>query len=89
MNAPKEVQARLLELVADILKRNGVVRPVDAQADLVSQGVTSVDMVHLMLAIESAFDLTIPPSGLTPDNFRSVNTIEAMLSKLMATETLP
>jgi acyl carrier protein len=89
MNAPQEVRAKLLELIADILKRNGVTRPVDAQADLVSEGVTSVDMVHLMLAIEGAFDMTIPQSGLTPENFRSVNTIEAMLTKLMTAEMLP
>jgi acyl carrier protein len=75
----------LIDLVATILKRNGVTRPVDAEADLVNQGLTSVDMVHLMLAIEAAFDITIPQSGLTPENFRSIATIETMLAKLTAT----
>jgi acyl carrier protein len=74
----------LIDLVAAILKRNGVTRPVDAEADLVNQGLTSVDMVHLMLAIEAAFDITIPQSGLTPENFRSIATIEALLAKLTA-----
>jgi acyl carrier protein len=74
----------LIDLVATILKRNGVTRPVDAVADLVNQGLTSVDMVHLMLAIEAAFDITIPQSGLTPENFRSIATIETMLAKLTA-----
>jgi acyl carrier protein len=74
----------LIDLVTTILKRNGVTRPVDAVADLVNQGLTSVDMVHLMLAIEAAFDITIPQSGLTPENFRSIATIEAMLAKLTA-----
>jgi acyl carrier protein len=78
---PREI---LIDLVATILKRNGVTRPVDAEADLVNQGLTSVDMVHLMLAIEAAFDITIPQSGLTPENFRSIATIEAMLAKLTA-----
>ncbi len=64
------------------MKKNGVERTVDAQADLVNQGLTSVDMVHLMLAIEAAFDVTIPQSGLTPENFRSIATIEALLAKL-------
>ncbi|HEY0146632.1 MAG: phosphopantetheine-binding protein [Methylovirgula sp.] len=72
----------LIDLVAAILKRNGATRPVDAEADLVNQGLTSVDMVHLMLAIEAAFDITIPQSGLTPENFRSIATIEALLAKL-------
>jgi acyl carrier protein len=74
----------LIDLVTAILKRNGIERPIDAQADLVSQGLTSVDMVHLMLAIEAAFDITIPQSGLTPENFRSIATIEALLAKLTA-----
>jgi acyl carrier protein len=78
---PREI---LIDLVTTILKRNGVERPIDAQADLVNQGLTSVDMVHLMLAIEAAFDITIPQSGLTPENFRSITTIEAMLAKLTA-----
>ena len=68
---------KLTDLVADILKRNGIDRPVDGNADLVSQGVTSVDMVQLMLAIEAAFDITIPQSGITPENFRSVATIKS------------
>ncbi len=72
----------LTDLVGTILKRNGVERTVDAQTDLVNQGLTSVDMVHLMLAIEAAFDITIPQSGLTPDNFRSITTIEALLARL-------
>jgi acyl carrier protein len=78
------VREKLISLVADILRRNGVERPVDAEADLINQGLTSVDMVHLMLAIEAAFDLTIPQSGLTPENFRSIATIETLLGKLTA-----
>lgn len=81
LTTPRET---LIDLVATILKKNGVERPIDPQADLVNQGLTSVDMVHLMLAIEAAFDITIPQSGLTPENFRSIATIEALLAKLTA-----
>ncbi|MEW6438366.1 MAG: phosphopantetheine-binding protein [Pseudomonadota bacterium] len=84
MIEPTPVREKLTSLVADILKRNGVERPVDAEADLINQGLTSVDMVHLMLAIEAAFDLAIPQSGLTPENFRSIATIEALLGRLTA-----
>ncbi len=73
---------KLTTLVGDILKRNGIDRPVDADADLVNQGVTSVDMVQLMLAIEAAFDIAIPQSGITPENFRSVTTIASLVNKL-------
>ncbi len=80
------VRNKVTALVGDILKRNGIDRPVDADADLVSQGVTSVDMVQLMLAIEAAFDVTIPQSGITPENFRSVETITALVNKLAPAE---
>lgn len=80
------VRNKVAALVGDILKRNGIDRPVDADADLVSQGVTSVDMVQLMLAIEAAFDVTIPQSGITPENFRSVETITALVNKLAPAE---
>jgi len=90
MIEPTPVREKLISLVADILRRNGVERPVDGEADLINQGLTSVDMVHLMLAIEAAFDLTIPQSGLTPENFRSIATIEALLGKLtVPAETAP
>jgi len=89
MSADTTLRDEIAGLVAQILSKNGVHRPLDVNADLVSQGVTSVDMVHLMLAIEAAFDLTIPPSGLTPENFRSVVSIEAMLTKLQAAATAP
>jgi acyl carrier protein len=89
MSADTTIQDKIAGLVAQILNKNGVDRAVNVDADLVSQGVTSVDMVHLMLAIEAAFDLTIPQSGLTPENFRSVASIEAMLTKLRAAATAP
>ena len=80
------VRDKLTALVGNILTRNGINRPVDANADLVSQGVTSVDMVQLMLAIEAAFDITIPQAGITPENFRSVETITALVNKLAPVE---
>jgi acyl carrier protein len=45
---------------------------------------SSIKMVNLMLAVETEFDLTIPQSDITPDNFRSVATIEALLVRLLA-----
>ena len=45
---------------------------------------SSIKMVNLMLALEAEFDLTIPQGDITPDNFRSVATIEALLARLHA-----
>ena len=40
--------------------------------------------VKLMLAIEAAYDVAIPDPELTPENFRSIAAIEALLERLRA-----
>ena len=37
-------------------------------------------MVNLMLAIEAEFDIEIPQSAMTPDNFDTIRAIEALVS---------
>lgn len=46
-------------------------------------GVTSLQLVNIMLALEDAFGLTFPKDKLTPRNFRSIETIEALVSGLL------
>jgi len=53
-------------------------------ANLHEAGLTSMATVRLMLTIEAAFDLAIPDAELTPENFRSIATIEALISRLQA-----
>jgi acyl carrier protein len=53
-------------------------------ADLHEAGLTSMATVKLMLAIEAAYNIAIPDAELTPENFRSIATIEALLSRLPA-----
>ena len=36
----------------------------------------------LMLAVEAEFDLEIPQAEMTPENFRSVDTIDALITVL-------
>ena len=50
---------------------------------LTDAGLTSIDMVNLMLAIEAEFDIMIPASDITPANFRSISTIEALIVKIL------
>jgi acyl carrier protein len=53
-------------------------------ADLHEAGMTSMATVKLMLAIEAAYDVAIPDAELTPENFRSIASIEALLARLPA-----
>lgn len=75
---------RVAALVAEILARAGKTEPVAPDERLVDAGLTSVDMVNLMLAVEADFDIMIPPADITPANFRSIATIEAMVERVTA-----
>jgi acyl carrier protein len=75
---------RLFEMVADMLAKNAVTRPFSVHDQLSEAGLTSLDMVNLMLAVEAEFDLTIPSSEITPANFRSITSIEALIVRIRA-----
>jgi acyl carrier protein len=83
VDQPDAVIGQVAKLVEDILQKKSISRrPVKATDDLVIMGLASVDMVDLMLAVEAAFDITIPLSSITPENFRSIATIGMMIEKL-------
>jgi acyl carrier protein len=73
------VQGRIFELVQAILEQNSIVAQLDPESRLVDVGLTSMDMVNLMLGVEAAFDFTIPQSEITPENFQSIKTLELMI----------
>ncbi len=73
------VRDRILDLVKAILKQNAIAVEVDPESRLVNVGLTSMDMVSLMLGVEAEFDFTIPQSEITPENFQSVGTLELLI----------
>ena len=60
-----DVQDRILALVKTILEQNSIVSDVHPNSRLVDIGLTSMDMVGLMLGVEAEFDFTIPQSEIT------------------------
>jgi len=52
--------------------------------DLYDRGLTSLNMVNLMLAIEAEFGFVIPQRDLHPDNFRSLRAIDGLVERLAA-----
>ncbi len=76
------VQAELERLTRRLLGAKLEGRRLSAEDSLVDAGLSSLDVVKLMLALEGEFDLTIPESELTPANFRTLATIENMLARL-------
>jgi acyl carrier protein len=79
MQSFDNVQDRILALVSAILERNAIVAEVHADSRLVDIGLTSMDMVNLMLDVEAEFDFTIPQAEITPENFQSIRTLERMI----------
>ncbi|RYC31638.1 acyl carrier protein [Lichenibacterium minor] len=73
---------RIGNLVEDILSRRGVDGPVAPDAELARFGMTSIDMVEVMLGVEAEFDVAIPPVEITMDNFRSVAAMVRLVSRL-------
>ena len=74
-----DVRNRVLALVKAILEQNAMVAEVDPQSRLVDVGLTSMDMVSLMLGVEAEFDFTTPQSEITPENFQSIETLQSMI----------
>jgi acyl carrier protein len=79
-----EIRDRLLQLVGQILGKPDAAASLPADARLSELGMSSIKMVNLMLSVETEFDLTIPQVDITPENFRSVATVEALVARLLA-----
>ena len=74
-----DIRNRIVAVVKGILERNSLPAEFAPDAKLVDVGLTSMDMVNLMLSVEAEFDFTIPQTQITPENFQSVETLEAMI----------
>jgi acyl carrier protein len=82
-----DIESRLLALVKPILDQNAIAAELTPATLLVDVGLTSMDMVNLMLAVEAEFDFTIPQSEITPENFQSVETLKALVVSQLAPAT--
>ena len=74
------MEGKITELVQALLAKRGGAALTSAEQNLTDAGLTSLDMVNLMLAIEAEFDIEIPQSAMTPDNFDTVAAIDALVS---------
>ena len=74
--------AAVADVVGRILAARSIAQPVLPHADLREAGLTSLDMVSLVLSVESEFGIKIPEREITPTNFRSIATIETLVARL-------
>ena len=83
-NINPDVRNRIVSLVTAILQQNAIDAEIAADTRLVDVGLTSMDMVNLMLGIEAEFDFMIPQDQITPENFQSVATLEHLVTGQLA-----
>lgn len=86
---PSALRECLLGLVERVLERPGAGPALAPDAALSELGVSSLKMVSLMLSVEVEFDLSIPQNEITPENFRSINSIQALVRRLLAARGSP
>lgn len=86
-NPQSALRDRLLGLVERVLDRPGAGPTLPPAAALSELGVSSLKMVSLMLSVEAEFDLSIPQNEITPENFRSINSIDVLVTRLIAAKS--
>ena len=79
------VGEQLVALVKHLLGPSAAIpAPFPVSQQLSDLGVSSLKMVNLMLAVELEFDIAIPQSDITPENFHSVAAIEALVVRTLS-----
>lgn len=79
------VGEQLVALVKQTLGAKAALpHPFPVERQLSDLGVSSLKMVNLMLAVELEFDIAIPQSDITPENFHSVAAIEALVVRTLS-----
>jgi acyl carrier protein len=78
-----DMTERVVALVRQFLAKRSIDRPVGHDEDLAACGLSSLDIVNLMLSVEAEFDIKIPDRDMTPSNFRSIARIDALVCALL------
>jgi acyl carrier protein len=71
---------RITAIAVRMLRKRGVTAIPGSRDNLRDAGLTSLDMVGLMLAVEAEFDIEVPQSAMTPENFDTIAAIENLVS---------
>jgi acyl carrier protein len=74
---------RVAQLVRQLMAKRSIDRSVGYDDVLGECGLSSLDMVNLMLAVETEFDIKIPDRDMTPSNFRSIAQIDKLVGTLL------
>jgi len=76
------VETRIAGLVQRLLTEHSIERDVAWEEDLRLVGLSSLDMVSLVLSVEEEFELMVPEGNIMPSNFRSIASISRLVQTL-------
>jgi acyl carrier protein len=74
---------RIARLVRELLVKRSIERPIGNEDSLTEKGLSSLDIVNLMLGVEAEFAIKIPDRDMTPSNFRSIAQIDRLVCGLL------
>jgi acyl carrier protein len=80
----RATRGQIVAIVQGLLAKRKLPAAAEVDQDLHDLGLTSLDMVNLMLAVEDEFGVEIPQRQMTPDNFRSIAAIERLVDIVVA-----
>ena len=75
---------RLGAIVRAIVEGQPFGRPDRLDGDLREAGLTSLDLVKVVLAIETEFGLTLDADDMHPENFQTLDAMEGFVARLQA-----
>jgi acyl carrier protein len=74
---------RVVEVVQRQLAECSIRVPLCSDANLLEVGLNSLDILNLVLSLESEFDLMIPESEITPENILTIAALSTLIEKLI------
>jgi acyl carrier protein len=74
---------RIARLVRELLVKRSIARQIGDEDSLTEKGLSSLDIVNLMLGVEAEFAIKIPDRDMTPSNFRSIAQIDQLVRGLL------
>jgi|SRR5689334_9678717 len=78
------LESRIAGVVQRLLTEHSIAHVVGVEEDLRLAGLSSLDMVSLVLSVEEELNLMIPETSITPSNFRSIASISRLITSLQA-----
>ena len=81
--ANTDLTDRVAVVVRQLMGKRAVLRSVGPDDDLRATGLSSLDIVNLMLSVEAEFAVKIPEREMTPANFRSIARIANLVGSII------